>query len=226
MNIDKLQKKAAYGFQKAATIVGVSVIQTRPQNSSMPLTSEKIATLKCLIDPSASFTGVSPTIWGHKFLFASIDTTGINVGDYLETQPDENIDNITTDIYFVARFEPWKPLLIVQTNKSISFYESDLSSDNNSIGLRPPSGPVWKEDVEVASNYQVSMLEVSASGRSPTGLGTDLSLGNWEILMPKIPDVTLYQGLRIKDMDQNCYHVLTVEETEFGLRLVAKSDQA
>lgn len=226
MNIDKLQQKAAYGFRKAANIVGFSVIQTRPQNSSMPLPTEKIATLNCLIDPSASFTGVSPIIWGHKILFAAIDTSNINVGDYLQTQTDENIENISTDIYFVARFEPWKPLLIVQTNKYISFYESDISSDNNTVGLRPPSGPVWNEDVEIAYNYRVSMLEISASGRSPTGLGTDLSLGNWEILMPKIPGVTLYQGLRIKDMDQNCYHVLTVEETEFGLRLIAKSDQA
>lgn len=226
MDIDKLQKKAAYGFGKAANIVGFSVIQMRPQNSSMPLPTDKIATLRCLVDSSASFNGISPLLWGHKFLFAAINTTNIQVGDYLETQTDSNIENLNADIYFVSRFEPWKPLLIVQTNKCISFYESDISSDNNTIGLRSPSGPVWKNDIELASDYWVSMLEMSASGRSPTGLGTDLPLGIWEIFMPKIPTITLYQGLRIKDINQNCYHILTVEETDFGLRLIAKVDQA
>ncbi|MCH4091555.1 hypothetical protein [Acetobacter sp.] len=226
MDIDKIQKKVASGFNKAANIAGFSVIQIRPQNSSMPTSSDKISILRCLIDPSPSFSGLSPIIWGHKILFCAIDTENVKIGDYLEVQEDLNICNISIDIYFVARFEPWKPLLIVQTNKSISFYESDVSSDNNLVGLRPPSGPVWKNDIQIASNYRVSMLEISASGRSPTGLGTDLSVGNWEILMPRIPDVTLSQGLRIKDMDQNCYHILTVEETQFGLRLIVKSDQA
>ncbi|NHN88865.1 hypothetical protein [Acetobacter conturbans] len=225
MDVDKLQQKVAYGLQKAATVTGVTVTQLRPATSIMPTTSDAIAQLKCLIDSSASFSGTTPLSWGHKFAYAAIDTTSIETGDYLLVNIDDNIPNLIQDMFFVARFEPWKPLLIVQTNTTISFLESDLSTDDSSLGYRPPEGPVWEKDSPIASGWRVSMLQAGSSGRSLSHLGTDVSVGTWEILMPAIPEITIHQGLRIQDSSNNCYHVSTVEITTFGLHLTATADQ-
>lgn len=225
MDVSKLQSKASYGFDKAATVAGLTVNLLRPTTNVMPVVSPETPQIKCLFDSSSSFSGLSPLSWDHKFVYAAVNTQEINVGDYLAINNSENIPNLQNDIYFVARFEPWRPLLLVQTNTPISFFESDISSNNNNFGYRTAEGPVWKNDQLIASSWQVSMLQQGTSNRSSFHLGTDLPIGRWSILMPNIPDIRLKHGIRIRDDKNKNYHIDSVELTSFGLHITAIMDE-
>ncbi|GBQ25988.1 hypothetical protein AA0472_1955 [Acetobacter estunensis NRIC 0472] len=224
MDLSLLQQKISSGLTKAASIAGVPVMRKRPQEAFDPLGTGDSIALKSLFDMSASFPGTSPDTWGHVSLFASVNSD-ILVGDYLQVIPDSDLPTLLTDTYFVARTEPARPSLVIMTNAVISFLQSDSSLDDDDFGLRVPQGPVRKDDISVATGWPASMLRSGGGGKSTTDLGTDVRVAGWEILMPVIPRVRIHEGLRMQDEHNNFFHVCSVEQTPFGLRIEVTADQ-
>ncbi len=219
------QNKIATGLSKAASILGINVKLYRATDSTGPYENGYLFDTLCLFDSAASLSGTSPLIWGHKFAFAAINTSASKCGDYLVVQSDTELPSYPQDTYFIARIELTRPILVVLTNEVISIFESDVSSDDKSVGLRPPEGPTWKSDRIIAENWPVSMLKSGTGNRPASRLGTDIPSGSFEILMPAIPNVTLHQGLRVKTSHGVAYHIYSVEMTTFGTRIAVLADQ-
>ncbi|GBR06997.1 hypothetical protein [Acetobacter oeni] len=218
-----IKQKISSGLAKVAGVPGGNVKLYRVSDTSGPFRDNYIALIKCLFDISASMSGTTPITWEHNFLFALIDISELCVGDYLVKVSDERRD--AKEIYFVSKIESDRPVLVVLKNEVISIYESDISSDNNLMGLRASEGPVWAHDRLIAKNWPVSMQESGGGGRPLTHLGTDIQTSGFKILMPVILGIILHQGLRIKISGSNSYHIYNLEKTIFGYRLNVITDK-
>lgn len=217
-----LNRKISSGLARVAALTGTKMAHYRGQKSSDPIGNGYIDDVGCFFNISASLDSSSPLIWGKSMLFAAVDGPDIQCGDYL-VQP-EDVHGYS-EKYFIARIESGKPLLVVLTNEIISFFESDLSADNKTFGLRPAEGPVWGRDQSIAALWPVSMLKKNGGGKPATRLGTDLPGSGFEILMPRIPNTYIRRGLRIRNSHGECFHIWSVEETSFGYRLSVIADQ-
>ncbi|GBR05672.1 hypothetical protein AA21952_1794 [Acetobacter oeni LMG 21952] len=209
---------------KAGCAAGQSVTLYRPTTATDPLQQAPVASLSVLFDIAATMPAVSPAVWGHPVAYAMGDITQMRVGDYLVTQASSVIPGVVADTYFIARIDLSRPALVVRTNAVIDVLESDPTSDNETVGYRQPEGPVASKDVTVATGWPVSLIAHGGSS-PPTHLGTDVPRGSYSLMMPAIPGVLIYSGLRFRDATGTDYHTSSVELSEFGVRLSLLEDR-
>lgn len=189
MDIFRLQNRIALGFQKASQACGAPTLQYRSISSQSPLDNDPVGDFFCIFDDTPNFAFKTPAPWGHAFRYAAPDNSGIIPGDYLVTNSTPTAQNYLQDTYFVCRCESARAILVTLTNATISLWCCDSPTNEKTVGLTVPQGPVFRADTMIAENWPVSLL-AKHSGKPPAArLPTDLPAQAYSLLMPNIPTI-------------------------------------
>lgn len=209
-----IQAKVAYGYLKAATYLGATFTQYRPDGPANPISdANQIATLKAAFDPDAKFSFAKPSGYGKPVYFGLFDPSHVQVGDYLVHD--------TQGTYFLAGFEPIKPPMCVQCNRTLTFTRPGPPK----IGPNAYGGPLPSDAVVMLTAWPASVLKGTKGDKGDTGtlLPGDVRQAWVEILLPSVGGVQIRAGDQIVD-DQAIpmhYTVSGAELTDLGYRIEA-----
>ena len=201
-----------YGYAKAASFVGETYSQYRPQGSGIVVTAANyLGTIPAYVDPMVNFPANNPRQYGKALLKAVIDPTAVLPGDYLVG---------ANRTYFVSSIQDLMPVLVVYANETVSI---ERTVANGNVGSLPYGGERPSLMTPVLGVWPASVLLKSKKEKNPTGLGSDVPQTEMEILLPYASGVspviepadllTLSTGIR--------YAIDNVELTDLGYRLRA-----
>jgi hypothetical protein len=201
---NRIAERVRWGYNIAARTLGEPAIAFRPIDPFHPLTPAGR-----YLRLAAAFTSLDggysrPNVYGSALWVGIYDSSQTWVGDYL-TQGQA--------IWFIASQDDMMPNLCVRTNRIVSLKRAITPG---------PTGVPIQSPVTIASDWPVSMLGVSLSGRADAGLPTDLSSPYWTILMPNIPACVLQASDTVTDDLGRTGTVLATELSALGWRLTVK----
>ncbi len=202
-----LNKHIAYGFNKAASIVGSEESLFRPTGPNQPVSGSPLLTLFCAWDVKPSFRMIETAQAGHAYASLMADQTLVQAGDYLVGQ----------DTHFVVRVEPLRAALCVLCNETIDFLNTDVAT---TAGTNAYGGHVASNDTPVGIGWPVSMSARTRGGTDVTKLPSDTRGVYYDVLAPILPDITLSFGMRIRDAAAQAYEIISAELSDYGWKLV------
>ncbi|WP_086653101.1 hypothetical protein [Acetobacter malorum] len=228
MDQARLQTKVAKGYAKAAQRLGALTTQYRPAARTAPMTTAH-ATLMADFASDAAFTFQKPPLWGKPTVYGLLDTTDVLAGDILAAP---------MGTYFVARFEPYRPVICILTDRIISFSATaqsgsgitgDGSAGTCSLagyqdgygGQTDDSGAVTVE----ASGWPASILRRGVGSKMDTGLPGALGQAQFDVLCPIIPGFVPKAYMQIEDDLGVSYTVDAAEVSQYGSRLIVSVNQ-
>ena len=208
-----LQTKVYGGFAKAAARVGLPHDIYRPSGTSNPLAAgNKIGTTPAAftVHTAKNFNFEKPSDFGDPMFHALLDPITIQVGDFLNPQTG------VFGPFFVASKTPSMPVLVVQTNRTLSIYTHAASSGQ--VGNLGYSGSTSATEAAIISNWPASMLAGSTSRRD-NKLPEDLGKGSFRVVMSAPPGIIIKQNMIVIDDLGNRMSVQMAELQDLGWRL-------
>ncbi|MCQ8279869.1 hypothetical protein NFI95_15600 [Acetobacteraceae bacterium KSS8] len=206
-----IQRHVAFGYAKAAAVLGAPVQQIRPTAAMLPLQQPTHATLTAFFDQDAAFGMKKP--WSRRTAggsegFAALDTTDVLPGDIL----------VGVDTYFVTRFEPIRPCQVILTNTLFDVLASSSVIAPDPSGYR---GRTRAQDTPIATGWPGNKRAGGRSEIDPAKLPSDSKAASWTILLPPIPGVTIVRETMLRDGDGQLYQVAAANLEPFGWTLIA-----
>lgn len=211
-----LQTKVYAGFAKAAQRVGLTYDIYRPTSANNPISvGNKILTLPAAfaVHGPANFNFTVPSDYQKPLFHALVDAAQIRVGDYLNNPAN------TFGPFFIAAMEPFKPVLAVQTNRTLTFYTPGVQGAP--IGASGYGGTTAANETAFMTAWPASVL-LGARGVRDQVLPEDAGYGSWRILVPAWTGAVIRSGTVIRDDIANRYIVQSAELQDFGWRIDAQ----
>jgi len=167
-----VQQKVNHGYSIAASKLGKTFVQYRPQTGGPVFVNTNIVQeLDLMFDQDYHFSVLKPQQYNDNNYFALMDLTYVQVGDYLT-------DNNGT-VFFVAWIEPLRPAEILLCNRTITLYTPSGSIGNGYGGDTDPVTKLtdWPVSLLPGTKGEVNESRTPGSVRAPWGV----------IQMPKPP---------------------------------------
>ena len=200
-----VQSKVYYGYGVAARNLGAPFKQYRAVTAMLPLSGTPIQILQAAFDTDSKFSFKAPYGYAKPVLFGLFDGSLVLVGDYF-VHP-------TQGTFFAAGYEPIKPWLCVECNRTLSF--------NRPTAPTSPGYGAPVADAVLATGWPASVLQGTKGEGNPVGLPSDVRAPWVSILVPAIPGVTLkYSDRATDDLGRN-FVLSNVELTDLGYRISA-----
>jgi hypothetical protein len=208
-----IQARVFYGYKKAAQYLGAPFQQFRATSTTNPLTGPALSTLNAAFDQDPKFSFKAPSGYAKAIYFGLFDGTSVQVGDYLV--------NAAQGTYFVAGYEPIKPMLCVQSNVVASFFRP---AADTLPGYTPVyGGRTEASQTSLMTGWPISCLQGTKGENNATSgrLPGDVRTPWWIILMPTYPGVLLRSSDRMEDNLGRAFTISSVEVTDLGYRMTA-----
>ena len=199
-----------YGYAKAASFIGETYSQYRPQGSGIVVTpANYLGTISAYVDPMVNFPANNPRQYGKALLKAVIDPMAIRPGDYLVG---------ANRTYFVSSIQPLQPVLVVYTNDVVSVERSETPQ---TVGTLPYGGERKSTFVAILTSWPASVLLKGKKSKNPTGLGSDTPQTGMEILLPPGTPAILPDDIILTQTGGKRYVAENVELSDLGFRIRA-----
>ena len=210
MSCDNIQDRQYYALGIAARCIGASFDAYRPNGQSGPL-SEACRFLRL----HAAFTPTQGGLtkagqYGTAEWHGIFDASYTRAGDYL-------VGGNRT--FFIAVQEPLLPVLCIRANRIVTIARP---APQTRAGINAYGGYTTTGSWLLASDWPVSILGISGSGESRTGLPTDQVTPSFNLLAPKIPSVVIAPGDIVSDDLGRNIVVSTAELSDLGWRVAAR----
>ena len=213
MDQPTIQARVNRGNAIAARFLGATFNQYRPASVSNPIAGAPRATLKAAFDADPQFSFKAPSGYGKAIYYGLFDGTGVAVGDYFT--------NTAQGVFFAAGYEPVKPWLCVQCNRTITITRPNPVS---AVGLSPTyGGRTAATETPLLTAWPASVLQGTKGEQAPASgrLPADVRLPAWLILLPAYPGVILHSADRITDEIGRAYTISSAEQSSLGWRVTA-----
>jgi hypothetical protein len=211
-----IQAHVAFGYAKAAAVLGAAVQQIRPTTAFLPLTQPVHATPTAFFDQDASFGMKKP--WSRRTAggaegFVAIDTTDVLPGDIL----------VGADVYFVTRYEPIRPCQVVLTDTLMDILEPAAAATPGVIqpGVVSQQGRTSTNTPVIATGWPAAKRAGGRSEIDATKLPSDARATSWTVLLPLIPGITITRQTLLRDETGIEYTVSAANLSQFGYELIA-----
>lgn len=214
MNADLMAAKVRYGYGKAADLVGRMTNVYRPNGASSP-----VSPFNCLwgrlarIDTVPYFTLINPQKYNAPLFYAMMDSTDMEVGDYL----------VQGDTYFAITVPDIGPVEAVICNAVVTVTRT---SPTLKAGQMPYGASTTATDAIMLQSWPASALLKNKGERLDTVLPGDTKTSAWEILLPASVPITLRTSDIIADTNGRRWIVGGAELTFLGWRILAQQEAA
>lgn len=211
MDAATLQSKIYQGYGKAALRLGYMTSAYRGLTAFNPVSvGNLIASLNASFN-SESMVYSRPNKYGHPTWFGVFDGTLVKVGDILTNAQDGT--------FFVAAMQQALPILVVQTNRTLSVLRP---LQQTGVGAAAYNGDTVATETALMTGWPASVLLGTKGGRSVANLPGDTSAPWWAILMPAVAGVQIRTSDIITDDLSRRYIVSSAELTDLGWRITAE----
>lgn len=221
MNQAQIQAKVNHGYAMAALRLGALFTQYRPADPLAPLATP-LGTMLADFDIDPKFSYRAPSKYGNPLYYGLFDGTNVLVGDYLTTAQfsgDFSTDfSAGTRTFFVAGYEPNKPMLCVSCNAIISVLEPNDGVPTATSYL----GEQNTTYTPLLAGWPASVLDKYRGSKGVVDLPGDVRLPWVEVLLPAYPGITIEMADRITDDRGRVYTVSSTEITDLGWRMTAQ----
>lgn len=211
MDAATLQTKIYSGYGKAASRIGYITDVYRATTSDSPTaTGNKIASIYASFN-AEDMTYKNPNKYGHPTWFGVFDGTLAKVGDIL-TNPQDGT-------FFIAAMQQALPILLVQTNRTVSVLRP---MQQTGIGAAGYNGDTVATETALMTGWPASVLMGTKGEKSMVNLPGDTRSPWWSILMPAVAGVQIRTSDILTDDLNRRYIVSTAELTDLGWRMTAE----
>jgi hypothetical protein len=214
-----LQQKIYGGYAKSALRVGLPFDLYRPVGTSNPMAAgNKITTLKAAFagHSAPQFNFGRPSDYKDPLFHALIDGTQVQRGDYLASSA------TVEGPFYVASMDPVVPILVVQTNRTVTVYRPDGAA-SKPIGVSGYAGTVAStanaNETAIMTAWPASVLE-GARGINQGNLPGDAGIGIWRIKLPYAGVLITQGSIVIDDLGKRMV-VRQAELSDLGWNLQA-----
>lgn len=205
-----IQAKVWTGYAKAASRIGQSYNQYRPNSALNPTASARlVGTIIAAFDDSPNYKFQKPNLYGHPEKFALLDGSVVQVGDYLIGHG---------ETYFIASLPRLLPIPCMQCNATINVLRP---ASNTGVGAQPYGGDAVASEVAVMTAWPAWIDAGTKGEHGDTNLPGDIRMPWYRVLLPSWSGTLINSADVINDSNGRRYKVSSAELTGLGWRLTA-----
>ena len=211
---DMVQK----GLGRAGLALGPMCDAYRPSSASNPLhLSNLFLRLPAAFAPHGG-AWTKPQGHGQALWDGLFDCAYTKPGDYIVRRESE-LGAADGGIWFVAAQQKLLPPLCVRASRVVSFARAPAAQ---AAGVAGYGGVESQARTALISGWPASVLDSGVGGRYQADLPTDTSLGDWSVLLPRLPDIVLRAGDFMSDDLGRTGVIAAAELSELGWRINVK----
>lgn len=218
--LDVIQPNITLGYAIVGALLGENCDIYRPTNAMNPMDQiNHIGVLRIMFDNDSKFQMRKPRQYKDTQMYASIDRTDTQLGDYIQ-------DQSTNQIYFINSQEDINPTGVIFCNNLLSFYRPTAEGPSGYIsnGFSDTNLNTYGSNINnignlLASNWPVSYL-VGTKGEKELVALPNQSRSPWYIVkLPSIPGIRLMSNDLVVDQNDTRYLISSIEQTEHGYNI-------
>lgn len=208
---DTIQNSINLGNAQVAAAIGAPYSHYRPVTAGAISSSTLLGTLNVSFAQQGNY--MKPGKVGNDEWYGYYDATNVLLGDYLSNG---------TSTYFVASQQPLLPYLTVYCERVVNVI---LTTQATGVGAGSYGGDIANSE-SILTAWPASVVQGSRGERGDITLPEDVRSPWWTIRLPATPGIVLQDSMLITDDLNRRYSISSAEQSVYGWRITAKSDQS
>jgi hypothetical protein len=206
-----IQRAINLGYAQTANLIGTPYRHYRPTPSAAITGTTWIDTLNLSFAQNGNFS--KPGKVGNDEWYGYYDATTVQPGDYLTNGQ---------RTYFVASQQPLLPYLLVYCERVITL---STVGQTAGTGAGTYGGDASVNGSTVLTSWPASIVQGSRGERGDITLPDDVRSPWWTVRLPATPGIVIQNSMFLTDDLGRRYSISSAEQTEYGWRLVSRTDQ-